>query len=138
MEDRTVDTSKDNKLILAILQEEDYDQTVEMLNEKHFFVTKLSSSGGFLKKKNVTIMIGVEEERLPEVSAILEKYAGRRRITMLYHGVLRRRGTGDESRRDDPGGKRSGRRYHVYAEHGCPEEVLSGCFENLPEVSFVD
>lgn len=82
MEDRTVDTSKDNKLILAILQEEDYDQTVEMLNEKHFFVTKLSSSGGFLKKKNVTIMIGVEEERLPEVSAILEKYAGRRRITM--------------------------------------------------------
>ena len=60
MEDRTVDTSKDNKLILAILQEEDYDQTVEMLNEKHFFVTKLSSSGGFLKKKNVTIMIGVE------------------------------------------------------------------------------
>lgn len=82
MEDRTVDTSKDNKLILAILQEEDYDQTVEMLNAKHFFVTKLSSSGGFLKKKNVTIMIGVEEERLPEVSAILEKYAGRRRITM--------------------------------------------------------
>ena len=67
---------------MAILQEEDYDQTVEMLNEKHFFVTKLSSSGGFLKKKNVTIMIGVEEERLPEVSAILEKYAGRRRITM--------------------------------------------------------
>ena len=56
----------------------------------------------------------------------------------VYHGVLRRRGTGDESRRDDPGGKRSGRRYHVYAEHGCPEEVLSGCFENLPEVSFVD
>ena len=45
-------------------------------------MTKLSSSGGFLKKKNVTIMIGVEEERLPEVSAILEKYAGRRRITM--------------------------------------------------------
>ena len=82
MEDRTVDTSKDNKLILAILQEEDYDQTVEMLNEKHLYVTNLSSSGGFLKKKNVTIMIGVEEERLPEVSAILEKYARRRRITM--------------------------------------------------------
>lgn len=81
MENNTVDTSRDNKLILAILQEEDYDQTVEMLNEKNFFVTKLSSSGGFLKKKNVTIMIGVEEERLPEVTAILEKYAGKRKIT---------------------------------------------------------
>lgn len=81
MENNTVDTSRDNKLILAILQEEDYDQTVEMLNEKNFFVTKLSSSGGFLKKKNVTIMIGVEEERLPEVTVILEKYAGKRKIT---------------------------------------------------------
>lgn len=81
MENNTVDTSRDNKLILAILQEEDYDQTVEMLNEKNFFVTKLSSSGGFLKKKNITIMIGVEEERLPEVTAILEKYAGKRKIT---------------------------------------------------------
>ncbi len=81
MENNTVDTSRDNKLILAILQEEDYDQTVEMLNEKNFFVTKLSSSGGFLKKKNVTIMIGVEEERLPEVTEILEKYAGKRKIT---------------------------------------------------------
>ena len=81
MENNTVDTSRDNKLILAILQEEDYDQTVEMLNEKNFFVTKLSSSGGFLNKKNVTIMIGVEEERLPEVTAILEKYAGKRKIT---------------------------------------------------------
>ena len=81
MENNTVDTSRDNKLILAILQEEDYDQTVEMLNEKNFFVTKLSSSGGFLKKKNVTIMIGVEEERLPEITVILEKYAGKRKIT---------------------------------------------------------
>ena len=81
MENNTVDTSRDNKLILAILQEEDYDQTVEMLNEKNFFVTKLSSSGGFLKKKNVTIMIGVEEERRPEVTEILEKYAGKRKIT---------------------------------------------------------
>lgn len=81
MENNTVDTSRDNKLILAILQEEDYDQTVEMLNEKNFFVTKLSSSGGFLKKKNITIMIGVEEERLPEVTAILEKYAGKRKVT---------------------------------------------------------
>lgn len=73
---------KANKLILAILQEEDYDHTVEKLNEHHFFVTKLSSSGGFLKKKNVTIMIGVEESRLKEVTELLEKYAGKRRTTV--------------------------------------------------------
>lgn len=76
------DLSKDNKLIFAILQEEDFDETVEKLNENHFFVTKLSSSGGFLKKKNVTVMIGVEEERLSEVTEILKKYAGKRTATV--------------------------------------------------------
>ena len=41
-----------NKLVLAVLQEEDYDGTVAALNQHGFFVTKLASSGGFLKKKN--------------------------------------------------------------------------------------
>lgn len=71
-----------NKLILAIVQEDDYDITVEKLNENRFFVTKLSSSGGFLKKKNVTILIGVEEERVQVVLDILKKHAGKRKQTV--------------------------------------------------------
>lgn len=71
-----------NKLVLAIVQEDDYDITVEKLNENRLFVTKLSSSGGFLKKKNVTILIGVEEERVELVLDILKKYAGRRKQTV--------------------------------------------------------
>ena len=54
---------ENNKLILAVLQEEDFDETVSALNQHGFFVTKLSSSGGFLRKKNVTVMIGVQETR---------------------------------------------------------------------------
>ena len=70
------------KLVMAVLQESDYDATVEVLSSNQIFVTKLSSSGGFLKKKNVTVMIGVEEERLPQVLEILKTCAGRRRDTM--------------------------------------------------------
>lgn len=66
------------KLILAILQGEDYDDTVYALNQKGFFATLLSSTGGFLKKKSTTIMIGVEGERLPEVLDVLKQEAGRR------------------------------------------------------------
>ena len=60
------------KLVMAVLQESDYDATVEVLSSHQIFVTKLSSSGGFLKKKNVTVMIGVEEERLSQVLEILK------------------------------------------------------------------
>ena len=51
------------KLILAILQGDDYVDTIDELNQNGFFATILSSTGGFLKKKSVTVMIGVEEER---------------------------------------------------------------------------
>ena len=70
------------KMVIAVLQESDYDATVEVLSSHKIFVTKLSSSGGFLKKKNVTVMIGVEEERLQDVLDILKSCAGRREDTM--------------------------------------------------------
>lgn len=40
-----------NKLILAVVQEDDYDTTVGELNQNGFFVTMLSSTGGFWKKE---------------------------------------------------------------------------------------
>ncbi len=66
------------KLILAIIQGDDYADTVDELNQKGFFATILSSTGGFLKKKSVTVMIGVEEEKVQTVLDILKQCAGRR------------------------------------------------------------
>ena len=37
---------KKSKLILAVLQGDDYDNTVSELNKAGFFVTMLSSTGG--------------------------------------------------------------------------------------------
>ncbi len=71
------ETSK-KKLILAVLQGDDYADTVDELNRKGFFATVLSSTGGFLKKKSVTVMIGVEEDRMQQVLDILKQCAGRR------------------------------------------------------------
>ena len=70
-----------NKLILAVVQEDDYDATVSELNQNGFFVTMLSSTGGFWKKKNITIMLGVEESRLPQAMDILKRCAGKRKQT---------------------------------------------------------
>lgn len=75
-----------NKLILAVLQGEDYDNTVRELNTAGFFVTLLSSTGGFLKKKSTTVMIGVEEVQLPQVLDILRRCAGKR-VETVYQNV---------------------------------------------------
>lgn len=67
---------KKSKLVLAVLQGSDSDNTIRNLNERGFMVTVLSSTGGFLKKKSTTVMIGVEEDRLEEALDVLQKYAG--------------------------------------------------------------
>ena len=74
------------KLILAVLQGDDYADTVDELNRGGFFATVLSSTGGFLKKKSTTVMIGVEEDRLEEALDVLQKYAGHRKET-VYQSV---------------------------------------------------
>ena len=48
-----MDTNTHSKLIMAVVQEDDYDATVSQLNKNGFFVTMLSSTGGFWKKQNM-------------------------------------------------------------------------------------
>jgi len=63
------------KLILAIIQLDDFASVVRHLAKSGFFSTKLTSVGGFLKEGNVTIMVGVEVERFDEALEIINKYS---------------------------------------------------------------
>ena len=72
-----------DRLIFAVLQGEDRASAVDELNENGFFVTILNSTGGFFKKKNVTIMIGLPQKRLEEALYILERTAGQRMETVF-------------------------------------------------------
>lgn len=73
---------QNKKLVLAVLQDDDYESTVSALNQHGFFVTRLSSSGGFLKKKNITILVGVEANRYIELMDLLKGRAGKRQKTV--------------------------------------------------------
>lgn len=74
-----------NKLILAVLQGDDYDDVVHTLNENGFYVTLLNSMGGFLRKRSFTIMVGLPEERLSYALDILKRKAGHRRETVFQN-----------------------------------------------------
>lgn len=74
------------KMLLAVIQGEDYADTVDDLNRSGFFATVLSSTGGFLKKRSVTLMIGVEAHRVEAALEILKRCAGRRQ-QMTYSNL---------------------------------------------------
>lgn len=55
------------KLVLAVVQDKDSNQLQSALVDTGFHVTKLASTGGFLKSGNTTFMIGVEDSRVDEL-----------------------------------------------------------------------
>ena len=69
------------KLIIAIVQDQDVPSLIDDLTEKDFRITKLASTGGFLKSGNTTLLIGVEDEKIDEVISIIEDNCKTREIT---------------------------------------------------------
>ena len=61
------------KLIIAIVQDEDSQKFVGEMMKNNFSVTKLATTGGFLRIGNTTMMIGVDESRVDEALAIIER-----------------------------------------------------------------
>ena len=63
------------KMILGILNNDDAPLAIQHLTKDGFFVTKLSTSGGFLRAGNVTILVGVEDEKVQPVIDIIHQHA---------------------------------------------------------------
>ena len=61
------------KLIIAIVQDEDSSRLINALMTDGFRVTKLATTGGFLRAGNTTLLVGVEDEKLPQAMEIVEK-----------------------------------------------------------------
>ena len=62
-----------DKLVMAIIYDEDAFHILDLLNEKGFYVTKLASTGGFLRSGRTTLISGVQAERVQELIEIFEK-----------------------------------------------------------------
>ncbi len=67
------------KLVMAIVNDEDGNNVLSELNKNKFSVTKLATTGGFLKSGNVTFIIGTEDEKVQEVIDIISSKSKRRK-----------------------------------------------------------
>jgi Uncharacterized protein conserved in bacteria len=61
------------KLVIAIISGDDTSKVTRALTKGNFTVTKLATTGGFLMLGNTTLMIGTEEENVPQLLEILAK-----------------------------------------------------------------
>ncbi|SDW85200.1 Uncharacterized protein YaaQ [Marininema mesophilum] len=60
-------------MVIAIVQDKDSNRLSQALVESNIRATKLASTGGFLKSGNTTFMIGIEEDRIEGVLALIKE-----------------------------------------------------------------
>jgi uncharacterized protein YaaQ len=60
-----------NKVILAVIPEQHADSALTTLREQGYRVTRIASIGGFWRRGNVTLLIGVAEEQIGEAIDLL-------------------------------------------------------------------
>ena len=60
------------KLMFVIVRDTDDENVIRALVNAGYRVTRMSSTGGFLRRGNVTLLVGVETEKTDDVIHLLE------------------------------------------------------------------
>ena len=56
--------SSEQRLIVAILRETESEEVLQVLLDDDFRVTRIASTGGFMRRGNSTLLVGAEKERV--------------------------------------------------------------------------
>jgi uncharacterized protein YaaQ len=67
------------KLIMGIVNNDDAVRLVESLTRSGFRATTISTTGGFLRQGNATILVGTEDEQVPQVLGLIQENCHTRR-----------------------------------------------------------
>ncbi len=75
------------KLVIAIINNDDSQKVLSEISRAGLYATKLSTTGTFLRAGNVTLLIGVEDERLDETLDIFRNTCSKREeVTSVMPG----------------------------------------------------
>lgn len=69
------------KLIIAIVHADDADRAIRALLEQQIRVTRINTVGGFLKRGNVTLLVGVDAALVDTVIETLSKVVSRTHVS---------------------------------------------------------
>jgi uncharacterized protein YaaQ len=66
------------KLVMAIVSSDDSRDLLNRLIKASFRATMISSTGGFLREGKTTILVGVEDDRVPQIVEVVRQSCRRR------------------------------------------------------------
>jgi uncharacterized protein YaaQ len=61
------------KLIIAILRDEDCEAVSQALVSSGFGVTRIASTGGFLRRGSTTMMVGVDDDKVERAMELVRE-----------------------------------------------------------------
>lgn len=64
------------KLLMAIVRDDHAPKITSSLNQEGMAVTHISSTGGFWRRGNTTLLIGLEDRDIDRALAIINEHAG--------------------------------------------------------------
>ena len=71
------------KLLIAIINNDDSHRILSEIGRAGLYATKLSTSGGFLRAGNLTLLMGVEDDRVDDALEILRRNCSKREETTV-------------------------------------------------------
>lgn len=82
------------KMVILILKERDADDILQALTSEKYRVTRIASTGGFLRSGAVTLLLGVRDERVESALELVRKKltplpSGEKRATLFVVPVER-------------------------------------------------
>ncbi len=63
------------KLMIAIVNDADYDKIAHQLTEEQYRVTCIASTGGLFRRGSTTLLIGLEEEKINRAVEIINQHS---------------------------------------------------------------
>ncbi len=64
------------KMIVVIVKDQEADTLTRLLTEGNFRVTRIASTGGFLRSGVATLLLGVEDTRVDEAIRLMREKMG--------------------------------------------------------------
>jgi uncharacterized protein YaaQ len=61
------------KLMIAIVNDADYDKIARQLTDEQYRVTCIASTGGLFRRGSTTLLIGLEEEKINRAMEIIKE-----------------------------------------------------------------
>jgi uncharacterized protein YaaQ len=61
------------KMVMCVVHREDVEELTRALNQEGFRITRATTTGGFLRQGNVSLMIGVDETQVDQALTVIRE-----------------------------------------------------------------